>query len=70
MGIWHSAVATTHDINADREGFAFCSACLFLVPFSSVFHTPELGHNLKSYNLGNGQYVFLRGLFTPYTSGI
>ena len=54
----------------DREGFASRSACTFLAPFTSVFHTPELGSHLKSNNLGNGRYVFLRGLFTPSTSGI
>ena len=59
-----------HDINAGREGFASCSARTFLAPFSSVFHTPELGRLLKSNNLGNGQHVFLRGLFTPSISGI
>ena len=46
------------------------SECPFLAPFSSVFHTPEIGCHLKSNNLGNGQYVFLRGYFTPSTSGI
>ena len=59
-----------HVINADREGFASHSACPFLLPFPSVFHTPELGCRLKSNNLGNGQYVFLRGSLTPSTSGI
>ena len=59
-----------HVINANREGFAPHSACPFLEIFSSVFHTPELGRRLKSNNLGNGQYVFLRGSFTPSTSSI
>ena len=47
-----------HVINADREGFGSCSSCPFLAPFSSVFHTTELGRPLKSNNIGNGQYVF------------
>ena len=59
-----------HDINTDTEGFAYHSACPFLAPFYSVLHTPELGHRLKSNNLGNGKSVFLRGSFTPSTSGI
>ena len=46
------------------------SECPFLAPFSSVFHTPELGCHLKINNLGNGQYVFLRVLVTPSTNGI
>ena len=46
------------------------SECPFLAPFSSVFHTPELGCHLKSNNLGNQQYVFLLGLVTPSTNGI
>ena len=36
----------------------------------SVFNTAELGRRLKSDNIGNGQYIFLRGLFNPYKSGI
>ena len=59
-----------HDINADREGFAYCSACPFLAPFSSVLYTPELGCRLKTNNPGNRQYVFLRRFFTPSTSRI
>ena len=57
-------------INANRGGFASHSACPFLAPFSSVLNTPELGCCLKSNNPSNGQYIFLRGLLTPYTSGI
>ena len=57
-----------HAINANRGGFGSCSAYPFRVPFSSVFHTPELGRPLKSNNLGNGEYVFLRGSFTPSKS--
>ena len=41
-----------------------------LASFSSVFHTPELGRRLKSNNLSNGQYAFIRGSFTSSTSGI
>ena len=59
-----------HVINTDSEDFGSCSACNFLAPFSSVLHTPELGHPLKSNNPGNGQDIFLRGLFTPYKSSI
>ena len=59
-----------HDINADREGFASRSACTFLAPFSSVFHTPELGSRLKSNNLGNEKVSFLLESFAPSTSGI
>ena len=47
-----------HGINTDRKGFAYCSACPFLAPFSSVFHTPELGRRPKSNKLINLQYVF------------
>ena len=63
-------ITAGHDINADREGFAYHLVCPFLAPLYSVFHTPELGRGFKSNNLGNGQYVFLRGLFTPSTRGI
>ena len=59
-----------HDINDEKEGFGYCSACPFFAPFSSVFHTPKLGRCLKSNKPGNEQYVFLQGLFTPSTSGI
>ena len=59
-----------HDINADREGFSYHSACPFIATFSSVFHTPELGLPLKSNNLENGEYFFLHGSFTPSTSSI
>ena len=57
-----------HDINTDREGFAYHSECTFLALFYSVFHISKLGRRLKSNNLGNRQYVFLRGFFTPSTS--
>ena len=59
-----------HDINSDRGGFASCSECPFLVPFSSVFHITKLGRRLNSNNLGNGQYFFLHRSFTPSTSSI
>ena len=59
-----------HDINYDREGFAYISLGTFLEPFSSVFHNPELGRRLKSNNLVNGQYVFFCRSFTSSTSGI
>ena len=49
--------------------FLIC-ACPFLAPFSSVFYTPELSCRPKSNSLGNGQYIYLRGSFNPYTSGI
>ena len=29
-----------HDINSDREGFAYCSVCPLLASFSSASHTP------------------------------
>ena len=63
-------LAVPLEINADKEDFASCLACPFLAPFSSVFHTSELGRRLKSNNLGNGQYFFPRGFFTPSTSSI
>ena len=63
-------ITVGHVINNDKEGFASHLAHTFLTPFSSVFYTSELGCRLKSNNLGNGQYVFLRGSFTPSTSGI
>ena len=47
-----------HYINTNRGGFASRSACPFLAPFSSVFHTSELGPCLKINNLGNRKYVF------------
>ena len=59
-----------HIIYADRESFGSRSSCTFLAPFYLVLHIPELGLRLKSNNLGNGQYVFLRGSFTPSTSSI
>ena len=45
-----------HDINSIREGFAYCSECPFLAPFSSVFYTSELGRRFKSKNLGNWRF--------------
>ena len=32
--------------------------CTLILPFSSVFHAPELGRRIKSNNLGKGKYVF------------
>ena len=61
-------ITAGRDINTDREGFASHSACPFPEPFSSFFHTPELGRRLKSNNFGNGHNVFLCRSFTPSTS--
>ena len=46
------------------------AACPFLAPFSSVLHTLEIWHRLKSNKVRNGQYVFICGYFTPSSSGI
>ena len=51
-------ITAGHVINADRDSFASHLECPFLAPFSSVFHTPELGCRLKSNNVGNRKYVF------------